>query len=90
MLCELGREAELLTVIEGDGAPLAGDAVAALAPESIEVELERGGQPAWWWLVSAEIRQDIPSAPPRSSDLNRATPTPSLAAPPPTDTRRAG
>ena len=54
VLGELGREAELLTVIEGDGAPLGGEAVAALAPESIEVELEVGGQPAWWWLVSAE------------------------------------
>ena len=39
VLGELGREAELLTVIEGDGAPLAGDAVAALAPDSAEVEL---------------------------------------------------
>lgn len=54
VLGELGREAELLTVIEGDGAPLGSEAVAALAPQSIEVELERGGQPAWWWLVSAE------------------------------------
>jgi DAK2 domain fusion protein YloV len=54
VLGELGREAELLTVIEGDGAPLAGDAVAALAPDTAEVELSRGGQPAWWWLVSAE------------------------------------
>jgi dihydroxyacetone kinase-like predicted kinase len=54
VLGELGREAELLTVIEGDGAPLAGDIVAALAPTGAELELERGGQPAWWWLVSAE------------------------------------
>ena len=54
VLGELGREAELLTVIEGDGAPLGSEAVAALAPDSTEVELERGGQPAWWWLVSAE------------------------------------
>jgi uncharacterized protein len=54
VLGELGREAELLTVIEGVGAPLAGEAVAALAPASAEVELSRGGQPAWWWLVSAE------------------------------------
>ena len=54
VLGELGREAELLTVIEGDGAPLASDAVAALAPDSAEVELSRGGQPSWWWLVSAE------------------------------------
>jgi len=54
VLGELGREAELLTVIEGDGAPLAGDIVAGLAPTGAELELERGGQPAWWWLVSAE------------------------------------
>ena len=54
VLGELGREAELLTVIEGVGAPLGSEAVAALAPDSTEVELERGGQPSWWWLVSAE------------------------------------
>jgi dihydroxyacetone kinase-like predicted kinase len=50
----LGREAELITVIEGDGAPLERDIVAGLAPIGAELELERGGQPAWWWLVSAE------------------------------------
>jgi dihydroxyacetone kinase-like predicted kinase len=54
VLGELGREAELLTVIEGDGAPLRGDAVAALAPTGAELELSRGGQPSWWWLVAAE------------------------------------
>jgi DAK2 domain fusion protein YloV len=54
VLGELGREADLITVIEGDGAPLAGDIVAGLAPTGAELELERGGQPAWWWLVSAE------------------------------------
>jgi uncharacterized protein len=54
VLGELGREAELLTVIEGDGAPLKGDAVQKLAPNGAEVELSRGGQPSWWWLVSAE------------------------------------
>jgi DAK2 domain fusion protein YloV len=54
VLGELGREAEVLTVIEGDGAPLASDAVARLAPATAEIELSRGGQPAWWWLVSAE------------------------------------
>jgi DAK2 domain fusion protein YloV len=54
VLGELGREAELLTVIEGDGAPLRGDAVQALAPPSAELELSRGDQPAWWWLVAAE------------------------------------
>ena len=54
VLGELGREAELVTVIEGDGAPLGGDAVQKLAPNGAEVELSRGGQPAWWWLLSAE------------------------------------
>ena len=54
VLGELGREAELLTVIEGVGAPLKSDAVQKLAPNGAEVELSRGGQPSWWWLVSAE------------------------------------
>jgi dihydroxyacetone kinase-like predicted kinase len=54
VLGELGREAEILTVIEGDGAPLEGDTVQKLAPNGAEVELSRGGQPSWWWLVSAE------------------------------------
>ena len=54
VLGELGREAELLTVIEGDGAPLRRDAVEALAPATAELELSRGDQPSWWWLVAAE------------------------------------
>jgi dihydroxyacetone kinase-like predicted kinase len=54
VLGELAREAELLTVIEGDGAPLERAAVAALAPNGAELELSRGGQPSWWWLVAAE------------------------------------
>jgi DAK2 domain fusion protein YloV len=54
VLGELGREAELLTLIEGDGAPLDGDAVTALAPDGVDVEYSRGDQPAYWWLISAE------------------------------------
>ena len=54
VLAELAPDAELLTVIEGEGAPLDGAAVAALAPDGPEVELERGGQPAYWWLIAAE------------------------------------
>ena len=45
VLGELGREAELLTVIEGDGAPLGSDAVAALAPDTAEVELRAVASP---------------------------------------------
>jgi dihydroxyacetone kinase-like predicted kinase len=54
VLAELSREAELVTLIEGDGAPLAGDVVAGLAPDGVELEYERGGQPAYWWLIAAE------------------------------------
>jgi len=54
VLAELSREAELVTLIEGDGAPLAGEQVQDLAPEGVELEYERGGQPAYWWLIAAE------------------------------------
>jgi DAK2 domain fusion protein YloV len=54
VLDRLGEGAELITCIEGEGAPLHGDAVAELAPAGVELELEDGGQPSWWWLLSAE------------------------------------
>jgi hypothetical protein len=54
VLAELGRDAELVTLIEGDGAPLDGDAVAGLVPDGIELEYSRGDQPAYWWLIAAE------------------------------------
>jgi DAK2 domain fusion protein YloV len=54
VLRSLSREAELVTCIAGDGAPLDEDAVAALAPDGVELELEVGGQPAYWWLLAAE------------------------------------
>jgi uncharacterized protein len=54
VLGELGREAELLTLIEGDGAPLDSDGVATLVPGGVDVEFSRGDQPAYWWLIAAE------------------------------------
>ncbi|MGZ4269082.1 MAG: DAK2 domain-containing protein [Solirubrobacteraceae bacterium] len=54
VLAALGDGAELVTLIAGDGAPLDAEAVAALAPAGVELELEHGGQPSWWWLVAAE------------------------------------
>jgi DAK2 domain fusion protein YloV len=50
----LSAEAEILTVISGEGAPLGVDEAAEHAPEGIEVEIHEGGQPAWWWLLVAE------------------------------------
>jgi uncharacterized protein len=54
VLDALAADAELVTCIAGEGAPLDGDAVAALAPAGVELELEDGGQPSYWWLLSAE------------------------------------
>jgi dihydroxyacetone kinase-like predicted kinase len=54
VLSRLGRDAELLTCIRGEGAPLDEDAVTALMPDGVELELEDGGQPSWWWLLAAE------------------------------------
>jgi fatty acid kinase len=50
----LAADAELVTCIAGEGAPLDGEAVAALVPPDVELELEDGGQPAYWWLLAAE------------------------------------
>jgi fatty acid kinase len=54
VLDALAADAELVTCIAGEGAPLDGEAVAALAPAGVELELEDGGQAAYWWLLSAE------------------------------------
>jgi DAK2 domain fusion protein YloV len=46
--------AELLTIVEGAGAPIHLDEVASLAPDGVEVEVHRGGQPSYWWLLAAQ------------------------------------
>jgi fatty acid kinase len=54
VLGRLGDGAELITCIAGDEHPLPSQEIPGLAPEGVEVEVERGGQPSWWWLLSAE------------------------------------
>jgi dihydroxyacetone kinase-like predicted kinase len=54
VLGQLATDAELVTLIAGDGVPLDQDAVTALAPAQVEVEYSYGGQPSYWWLISAE------------------------------------
>ena len=54
VVTRLGDGAELVTLIAGADAPLDAAAVAGLAPEGVELEVEDGGQPAWWWLLAAE------------------------------------
>ena len=53
-LAAVADGAELVTCLEGAGAPLGREAVAAAMPAGVELEVHDGGQPAWWWLLSAE------------------------------------
>ena len=54
VLNQLGSDAELVTILSGEGAPLDDEQIAGLAPEGVELELAPGGQPSRWWLLSAE------------------------------------
>jgi dihydroxyacetone kinase-like predicted kinase len=54
VLSQLAENAELITCLRGAEAPLDDRTVAALASDGIELELSDGGQPSYWWLLSAE------------------------------------
>ncbi len=53
-LAAVADGAELVTCLEGAEAPLGREAVEAAMPDGVELEMHDGGQPAWWWLLSAE------------------------------------
>ncbi len=50
----LGKGAEIVTVIAGEGAPIPLDEVSVHAPGEVELELHEGGQPSWWWLLASQ------------------------------------
>ncbi len=50
----LAEGAEIVTVIAGEGAPIALSEIDTHAPEGVEVEKHEGGQPSWWWLLAAQ------------------------------------
>jgi DAK2 domain fusion protein YloV len=54
VLENLADGAELITCLRGADAPLDDDVVHALAAGEVEFELSHGGQPSYWWLLSAE------------------------------------
>ena len=54
VLARLGEDAELITCLRGADAPLDDAAVEALVSGDAELELSDGGQPSYWWLLSAE------------------------------------
>jgi dihydroxyacetone kinase-like predicted kinase len=49
-----GSAPELISVLAGEGAPLALDQLQGLVDDGVELELRHGGQPAYWWLLAAE------------------------------------
>ncbi len=54
VLEDLARDAELITCLRGADAPLDDAAVHAMVDDGVELELSEGGQPSYWWLLSAE------------------------------------
>ncbi len=53
-MARLAEGAEILTVIGGEGAPIALEELEGHAPEGVELEIHEGGQPHYWWLLAAQ------------------------------------
>jgi dihydroxyacetone kinase-like predicted kinase len=53
-LQHLAEGAEIVTVIAGEGAPIALEEIDTHVPDGVEVEAHEGGQPSWWWLLAAQ------------------------------------
>jgi fatty acid kinase len=53
-LARLADGAELVTVIEGEGAPIPIDELGPLLPDGVELETHHGGQRLYWWLIAAQ------------------------------------
>ena len=45
---------ELISVLDGEDAPLGLGEVEGMVNGGVELELRHGGQPAYWWLLAAE------------------------------------
>jgi dihydroxyacetone kinase-like predicted kinase len=50
----LAEGAEIVTIIEGEGAPIALGEVTTMAPDGLDVEAHAGGQPHYWWLLAVQ------------------------------------
>ena len=87
VLEQLAENAELITCLRGAEAPLDDETVQALAAGEVEFELSDGGQPSYWWLLSAPSSDRRP----RSSSERAGQPgSPRPAARRPSSSRRAG
>ncbi|MGI8713622.1 MAG: DAK2 domain-containing protein [Solirubrobacteraceae bacterium] len=54
VLEQLAQDAELITCLRGADAPLDDATIHAMVDGDVELELSEGGQPSYWWLLSAE------------------------------------
>jgi hypothetical protein len=54
VLRTLATDAELVSVLAGAHAPLELEEVGTMMNGEVELELREGGQPAYWWLLTAE------------------------------------
>ncbi|MDQ3759615.1 MAG: DAK2 domain-containing protein [Actinomycetota bacterium] len=53
-VARLAEGAEVVTVIEGEMPPMAFDELDLALPDGVELEVHRGGQPSWYWLIAAQ------------------------------------
>jgi dihydroxyacetone kinase-like predicted kinase len=53
-MSRLAEGAEILTVVDGEGAPITLAELEGHAPDGVELELHHGGQPHYWWLLAAQ------------------------------------
>jgi DAK2 domain fusion protein YloV len=51
---KLAEDAEIVTVIGGEGAPISLEELDPHVPDGVEIETHEGGQPSWWWLLAAQ------------------------------------
>ena len=51
---KLAEEAEIVTVIGGEGAPIPLAELEGHVPDGVELELHDGGQAHYWWLLAAQ------------------------------------
>ncbi len=50
----LADDAEIVTVLAGEEAPIGLGEIDTHVPEGVEIETHDGGQPSWWWLLAAQ------------------------------------
>jgi uncharacterized protein len=53
-LGRLADGAEIVTIIEGEAPPISLDDLDIDLPDDVELELHRGGQPNWHWLIATQ------------------------------------